>query len=66
MSMVVEISDAVIEAMVRAHDKEEAAMMGEPDPWADDFPQAQMADRIFCMRLALEVLERHLNTEPRR
>jgi hypothetical protein len=29
--------DAIILAMCKAHDREEAAQMGEPSPWREDF-----------------------------
>lgn len=47
-------SDALLEAMCRAHDQEEAAQRGEPSPWrdeGDDF-ETFRADRIAAMRAA--------------
>lgn len=42
-----------LEAAVLAHDKEEAAMMGEPDPWADDRPEQEFNCRIFAMDIGI-------------
>jgi len=48
----------LLEAMVRAHDREEAAQMGEPSPWsiADRDPEWE-SERMFCMEAALSAIE---------
>jgi hypothetical protein len=58
-------TDAVLEAMARAHDREDAAQRGEPDPWAwtpgegdpvlQDF-ETFRADRVAAMREACTAL----------
>lgn len=50
------ITPAQLEAAARAHDREDSAYRGEPDPWSfetdgEDFPRFK-SDRISCMRLA--------------
>lgn len=47
------LNQKALEAAVFAHDKEEAAMRGEPDPWADGHPEEEFSDRTFCMGLAI-------------
>lgn len=49
------ISGKAVEAAARAHDAEDAAQRGEPDPWSiegDDFTEFR-SDRIASMRAAL-------------
>lgn len=56
------ISDEAVEAAARAHDAEDAAQRGEPDPWdleGDDFNEFR-ADRMSAMRAALEAALPHL------
>lgn len=48
-----QIDDKALEAAVLAHDKEEAAMRGEPDPWADERPDGEFSDRKAAMALAI-------------
>lgn len=50
--------DKLIEVMAREHDREEAAMIGEPSPWIEsgDFDDFRK-DRISCMSTALTDLE---------
>lgn len=48
------LDEAAILRAVRAHDREDAAQKGEPDPWADDFPEPYYSERMTSMRLALE------------
>jgi hypothetical protein len=48
--------DAIILAMCRAHDREEAAQMGEPSPWREDFdsdPDWEQ-NRFLAMREAFD------------
>lgn len=50
------ISDKAVEAAARAHDAEDAAQRGEPDPWSiegEDFKEFR-ASRIVAMRAALQ------------
>ncbi len=47
------ITDEAVYRAVRAHDREEASHRGEPDPWEAGYPEDEMADRMFAMRLAL-------------
>jgi len=51
----VPFTDELLEQMARAHDREEAAQKGEPDPWADDFPDEMKSERIAAMRAAFAV-----------
>ena len=54
------VSDAELEAMARAHDKEEAAQMGEPSPWdihAADLDPEWVDGRRVAMRCALTALQ---------
>lgn len=53
------VTFAQLEAAARAHDREESAYRGEPDPW--DLPDLEdgeaerfRSDRLSCMRLAFE------------
>lgn len=58
------ISDEAVEAAARAHDAEDAAQRGEPDPWdmeGDDFNEFR-ADRMSAIRAALEAALPHLLT----
>jgi hypothetical protein len=48
--------EQALAAAVREHDREEAAMRGEPDPWGDGQPEPagdEWKDRIACMELAI-------------
>lgn len=47
------LTDEAVYRAVRAHDREDASHRGEPDPWETDYPEEEMADRMFAMRLAL-------------
>lgn len=47
------ITDEAVYRAVRAHDREDPSHRGEPDPWEPDYPEEEMADRMFAMRLAL-------------
>lgn len=51
------VPDDAIERAVRAHDREDAAQKGEPDPWADEFPEPYRSERMTAMRLALEAAQ---------
>jgi hypothetical protein len=44
--------DAALLRAVRAHDREEATQKGEPDPWAEDFPEPYRSERLTAMRCA--------------
>jgi thioredoxin-like negative regulator of GroEL len=48
--------DAIILAMCRAHDREEAAQMGEPSPWREDFDRDPdwEQNRFLAMREAFD------------
>lgn len=48
------VDDAAIEHAVRAHDREDAGQKGEPDPWADEFPEPYRSERMTAMRLAFK------------
>ena len=48
------VTEDVVELAVRIHDREEAAQKGEPDPWAEEFPEPYRSERMTAMRLALE------------
>lgn len=48
--------DEIIELMVRAHDREQAAQMGEPDPWLSPDPIAEAESRA-CMAAALDAAD---------
>lgn len=51
-------TQTMLEKMARAHDAEDAAQRGEPDPWSiegDDFEEFR-AGRIEAMRAALQAL----------
>jgi len=60
---VTQIDDKALEAAVLAHDKEEAAMRGEPDPWADERPEDEFADRKAAMELAIRAYLTALDAE---
>lgn len=48
--------EQALAAAVREHDREEAAMRGEPDPWGEGQPDPvgdEWNDRIACMDLAI-------------
>lgn len=50
-----------LEAAARAHDREESAYRGEPDPWGlpdmqDGEAELFASDRLSCMRLAFEAV----------
>lgn len=52
----------IAEILARAYDREEAAQMGEPDPWKDIEPDILVPDaefvqdRIGCAEAAIEAL----------
>lgn len=54
---VANLAEEVLDRMIRAHDREEAAQRGEPDPWADDFPEEMKAERMAAMRVAVEAAQ---------
>jgi len=44
----------MVEIFARAHDREEAAQMGEPDPWSiDNDDEEWKRDRLACVRAGL-------------
>ena len=49
--------DAIILSMCKAHDREEAAQMGEPSPWREDFDRDLDWEqgRLLAMREAFDV-----------
>lgn len=59
-----QIDDKALEAAVLAHDKEEAAMRGEPDPWADERPDGEFSDRKAAMALAIRAYLTALSSSP--
>lgn len=52
------VDPATVRRMVMAHDREDAAQMGEPSPWHEDFERdgEWEAQRIAAMSAALAVL----------
>jgi hypothetical protein len=46
--------EQALERAVRAHDREDAAQKGEPDPWADSFPEPYRSERLTAMRCAFK------------
>jgi hypothetical protein len=58
--------DDLCRAFAAAHDREEAAQRGEPDPWAPDsrgpseWEAPWEADRIACVRVGLAAVEKAL------
>lgn len=58
-----QIDDKALEAAVLAHDKEEAAMRGEPDPWADERPEDEFADRKAAMAEAIRAYLTAVSTD---
>ena len=57
MTDTMHLPDEQIIAMCKAHDKEQAAQMGEPSPWdnVEEDPDWEM-DRIAAMRCAVEAV----------
>lgn len=53
MNKIEALNEKALEAAVLAHDKEEAAMRGEPDPWVDERPEDEFADRKAAMAEAI-------------
>jgi len=52
-------SARMVEIFARAHDREEAAQMGEPDPWSiDNDDEEWKRDRLACVRVGLDALTR--------
>jgi len=49
-------TDDQCRAFAQAHDREQAAMMGEPDPWAAEPEPEWEADRIACVREGLAAI----------
>lgn len=56
MNKIEALNENALEAAVLAHDKEEAAMRGEPDPWADERPDGEFSDRKAAMAEAIRAL----------
>lgn len=44
------------EIIARAYDREQAAQMGEPDPWQDGTDDPQWQDSLGCGEAAVEAL----------
>jgi len=52
-------SARMVEIFARAHDREEAAQIGEPDPWSiDNEDDEWKRDRLACVRVGLDALIR--------
>lgn len=58
-------SEDVCRVFARGHDREEAAQMGEPDPWSTPEAQADpewQRERIACVRAGCGAVARHRYT----
>jgi hypothetical protein len=52
-------SENMVRVFAHAHDREEAAQMGEPDPWSlDNEDDEWKRDRLACVRVGLDALIR--------
>lgn len=45
------------EIIARAYDREQAAQMGEPDPWQDNTDDPQWQDSLGCAEAAVDAIE---------
>jgi len=58
--------EIVLLAMCKAHDREEAAQRGEPDPWLDAEDDGEFVnERLWAMSEALEIAKAFLSQDRR-